>query len=265
MDNLSIVSSRIVENSKFNPNRYGLVKQMGPWKPTQTDMYEIKSNVRNYPRRQQYIEPDGTPINVNDELAFLPTLLGGGFSLLKGSVVDPPIYDARVTAPGARMLGNPLEGPGVLTAIQSVVAGMGAPEPSQAVAPGAPATPAQTPYTMPDSTQQVPPLTAEEIKKITDAQDKIRSTQQTGFGTYYDPQKMIDVWNQMTPEEKTKATTALTEWKKMNVEQRFREWIKPDTIMRRIYTLYKGTMPAKYVSQLMDVFTQLVEMSAMFG
>lgn len=268
MDNLGIIGDRIVQAAKANPFKYGLVKQLGPFKPTQEDLQAVASTMRIFPRREEKIQPDATPANVKDELSFLPTLLGGGFSLLKGSVVDPPIYDARVTAPGQKMQGGPpLEGPGILSAIQSVVAGM-TPGTDEIPAPGQEAKTGSTPAapaTMPDASKQVAPLTPEEIAKIKDAQEKIRSTQQTGFGTYYDPSKIFEVYNKMTPEEKTKAMAALAEWKKMSVEQRYREWINPNSIMRRIYTLYKGTMPAKYVSQLLDVFKELVEVSALFG
>lgn len=266
MDNLGIIGDRIVEAAKANSFKYGLVKQVGPFKPSQEDLQAIASTTRIFPRREEKIQPDATPANVKDELSFLPTLLGGGFSLLKGSVVDPPIYDARITAPGQKMQGGPpMEGPGILQAIQSVVSGMSSlgkdiPAPGQE----AKTTPA-APATMPDASAQVKPLTPEEIQKWKDQEAKVRSTQQSGFGTYYDPSKLMAVWNKMTSDEKTKAMTALAEWKKMSYDQRYREWIKETSIMRRIYTLYKGTMPAKYVSQLLDVFSDLVEVSAIFG
>ena len=120
MDNLAIISQRIVENSKVNPRKYGLVKQIGPYDITPADMFNYHENPRKI-RRLQAIQPDAVPNGVQDDLVYLPTLLGGGFSMEKGSVVQEAIYDARITAPGQKVRGMPLEGPGVLRAINSQV------------------------------------------------------------------------------------------------------------------------------------------------
>lgn len=266
MDNLGIVKDRIVENSRPNPNKYGLVKSVGPFDPTPADIYNVGSNLisRIIPRRNQVIEPDAVPNGVNDDLMWLPTLIGGGFSMENGSVVQEAIYDARITAPGQKVRGIPMEGPGVLSAIESVVNNL-RPTPAAPTSTAEVAKPATTPYTMPDSTKQVPPLTEEEIKKIKDDIEKIRSTQHTGFGTHYDISKLKAIYDKMDATDRVNMQKALEEWQKMDVNQRYREWIKESSILRRIYTLYKGEMPAKYVAQFLDVAKELIEMSAWFG
>jgi hypothetical protein len=118
MDNLQILRDRVVENSKPNPYKYGLVKQIGPFDPTPADRYNT-GLPPIHPRRMQMIEPDAVPNGVKDELSWMPIELGGGFSMRNGSVVQEAIYDARITAPGQKVMGVPLEGPGVLKALQS--------------------------------------------------------------------------------------------------------------------------------------------------
>ena len=86
MDNLAIISQRIVENSKVNPRKYGLVKQIGPYDITPADMFNYHENPRKI-RRLQAIQPDAVPNGVQDDLVYLPTLLGGGFSMEKGSTM----------------------------------------------------------------------------------------------------------------------------------------------------------------------------------
>lgn len=121
MDNLQIIRDRIVENTKVNPNKYGLVKQMGPFDMTPGDIYNAGLPPRR-PRREEFLEPDAVPRGVNDDLMWMPVLLGGGFSLENGSVVQESVYDARITAPGQKVRGVPMEGPGVLKALQSSIA-----------------------------------------------------------------------------------------------------------------------------------------------
>jgi hypothetical protein len=120
MDNLRIVQDRIVENTKVNPRKYGLVKQLGPYDITPADLYNAHLPPIK-PRRGEFVQPDATPNGVADELSSMPVLLGGGFSMENGSVVQEAIYDARITAPGQKVRGIPMEGPGVLKAIQSIM------------------------------------------------------------------------------------------------------------------------------------------------
>jgi len=148
MDNLQIVENRIVENSKVNPRKYGLVKQLGPYDITPADLYNAHLPPTK-PRREQSLQPDATPNGVADELSLMPVLLGGGFSMENGSVVQEAIYDARVTAPGQKVRGVPMEGPGVLKAIQSI---MGS---NQTIAPPMPGQ--MAPKTQPDAEPMEPP------------------------------------------------------------------------------------------------------------
>ena len=152
MDNLGIVSDRIVENTKVNPRKYGLVKQLGPYDITPADMYNAHLPPTK-PRRQQFFQPDATPLGVDDDLARMPVLLGGGFSMENGSVVQEAIYDARITAPGQKVRGMPMEGPGVLKAIQSI---MGS---SQTLAPSMPGQMAPTTQPMAIPTNPDEPIT----------------------------------------------------------------------------------------------------------
>jgi hypothetical protein len=145
MDNLKIVQDRIVENTKVNPRKYGLVKQLGPYDITPADLYNAHIPPTK-PRREQFVQPDATPLGVADELSLMPVLLGGGFSMENGSVVQEAIYDARITAPGQKVRGIPMEGPGVLKAIQSI---MGS---SQTVAPSTPGQMAPTTQPMAEPT-----------------------------------------------------------------------------------------------------------------
>ena len=145
-DNLAIVRDRIVENAKVNPKKYGLVKQIGPYDVTPMDVYNFNVPPTR-PRRSEFLQPDATPNGVKDELSWLPILLGGGFSMENGSVVQESIYDARITAPGQKVRGFPMEGPGILKAIQSVI-GSG-PQTRNSIAPAVPGQMAPAPTNTP--------------------------------------------------------------------------------------------------------------------
>lgn len=145
-DNLAIVRDRIVENTKVNPRKYGLVKQIGPYDVTPMDVYNFNVPPTR-PRRAEFLQPDATPNGVKDELSWLPVLLGGGFSMENGSVVQESIYDARITAPGQKVRGFPMEGPGILKAIQSVI-GSG-PQTRNSIAPAVPGQMAPAPTNTP--------------------------------------------------------------------------------------------------------------------
>lgn len=230
--------------------RYGLVRQFGPWKPSETDIEELFAPPPYDPSDYQALQPDA--VGPTDE-SLIPYQLGGGFSLMNGSVVDPPTYDPRFTVPGRRMIdARPMEEAGEVVALTGQ---------TQAGVDFGVAN--NTPYSMPDPNLKVT-LTDEDFKNITDIQAQIVATQQTGIGPFYDPSKMISVYNKMTGSERAVAEKALLTWKTMTARQKAQEFLNPNSIMRRIYTLYKAEMPAKYVALLVSQLADIAMFSMMF-
>jgi hypothetical protein len=229
--------------------RYGLVRQFGPWKPTEDDIMELFAPAPEDPSDFQVLQVDAVGPT---EDALIPYELGGGFSLVNGSVVDPPTYDPRWAVPGRKMIdARPMEEAG------SVVALTGQYEGGYKLDVNA-----ATPYDMPNPNMTVT-LTETDLKNIADIQARILATQQTGIGPFYDPTKMINIYKKMTATEQQKAKDALLIWAKMTTAQRAQEFLNPNSIMRRIYTLYKAEMPAKYLALLVDQTADMA-MFAMF-
>lgn len=229
---------------------YGLVRQFGPWKPTEDDIMELFAPAPTDPSDLQVIQPDG--VGPTEE-AMLPFLLGGGFSLINGSVVDPPTYDPRWAVPGRKMIdARPMEEAGGVTALTG----------QYDVGYKVDAS-AATPYDMPNPNMTVT-LSEADLKNIADIQARILATQQTGIGPFYDPSKMVEVYKKMTATEQERAKQALLIWAKMSAAQRAQEFLNPNSIMRRLYTLYKAQMPAKYVSMLLDQASDMAMFALMF-
>ena len=204
-DNLAIVRDRIVENSKVNPRKYGLVKQIGPYDLTPADVYNINLPPTR-PRRSEFLQPDGTPNGVKDELSWLPILLGGGFSMENGSVVQESIYDARITAPGQKVRGYPMEGPGVLKAIQSLI-GSG---PRNAMMPSVPGqmAPSATPAAAPMAPVDEEPQWSKDLKNW----DNLRERQKLDIIKKYaggNEKAFVPVIPKFTEDEKTEFKTAI--------------------------------------------------------
>lgn len=271
-DNLRIVQRRLHQMAAPNMRRYGLVRQVGPWTPTQEDLIEIfatpqKFGNGNYPRDYDTIEPDAVPNGVDPDLLYMPLNLGGGFSLFDGKVVEPPIYDARVTAPGKKMWGQPLEHLGKMAmriAVGSEIIST-KPKPSVDPDPEVLPKPPKDPKDPKDPDSKDPPLTKEEWEIIKNYQKEFMYTRMTPFGPLYSPQEMIKIWEQMTQDEKRFATKALTEFRKLSDDEKFYEWHNPNSVMRRVYTLYTGEQAAYYTWDFMKKALQFAFIAALFA
>ena len=252
-----------------NNKMYGLVRQLGPWKPVEKDIFNFAAPAAADPSDFKVLAPDGTPNFTNTHAQY--TQQGAGVTVIKTpyrtTIIERVIDDPRVHTPGRRLsvdriLGAnrmPMEPGTSIRAGRGAISGTMTPMPMQAITEEQPKQPAATPYTMPDASKPAPPLTSEQVSNIIDDQNKTTSERQTGFGTYYDPSKLIEVWDKMTAAEKTIAKTALQEWAKMNAAQRVAEFSKPTSILRRIYTLYKGEQAAYYMSDVVGTLADILQ------
>ena len=250
------------ENNKM----YGLVRQLGPWKPVEKDIFNFAAPASQDPSDVRYLAPDGTPnvTNTHNE----PSQMGGGVTVIKTpyktTVIQRVIDDPRVHTPGRRLDVNRLMGADRMPLEPGLSIG-----PSRAMVTGPLSVlpdlgEAKTPYTMPDINFIPPPLSDEQKKKIVDDQNANTSFRQTGFGAYYDPSKMMEVWGKMTADERKIAKEALTTFGKMTPAQRTYEFAKENSIIRRIYTLYKGEQAAYYMSDVLAVAADVLQFVALF-
>lgn len=230
---------------------YGLVRQVGPWDVKESDILNIYRPREYDPSDRQLLKPDAVPNGVEPFQQY--SQIGGGVTLTRLGVLDRAMDDPRVQTPGRRLSVNrllgskrvPMEMPEGSSIKALRAAGMNMGQGDQDPTKG-------TPYTLLD-TSKAPDLSKEQQQQLIIDQEKIKATQQTGFGPFYDPSKTIEVWNKMTDAEKKLAKEQLAIWRTMTVEQQVREWSKESSIIRRIYTLYKGDMPAKYLSEVIEV------------
>lgn len=264
-DNLRIVQQRLQQLNAPNMRRYGLVRQVGPWTPTQEDLIEIfappqKYGNGNYPRDYDSIEPDAVPNGVDPDLLYMPLSLGGGFSLFDGKVVDPPIYDARVSAPGKKLWGQPLEHLGKMAMRIAVGSEIIANKPLPSKDPEGPPLPPGG-----GSGTKDEPLTQQEWTIIKNYQNEYMKTRMTPWGPLYSPQEMINIWKQMTQDEKLLATKALTRFRQMSDDEKFNEWHDEKSIMRRIYTLYTGEQAAYYTVDFLQKASQFAFIALLFA
>lgn len=249
-----------------NNKMYGLVRQLGPWKPVEKDIFNFAAPAPQDPSDLRYLAPDGTP-NATDTHAE-PTQTGGGVTVIKTpyktTVIQRVVDDPRVHTPGRRLDINRLMGaermplePGIsLTATRATVTGPISTIPDYGAG--------KTPYTMPDINFVPPPLTDEQKKKIIDDQAANAAFRQTGFGSFYDPSKMMEVWGKMNANERKIAKEALTTFGKMTPAQRTYEFAKDSSIIRRIYTLYKGEQTAYYMSDVLAVAADVLQFVSLF-
>lgn len=259
-DNLRIVQQRLGRLAQPNLRRYGLVRQLGPWTPVAEDLIEIFAPPQtygngNYPRDFDTIEPDAVPNGLDPDLLYMPLNLGGGFSLFDGKVVDPPIYDARVTAPGKKLWGQPLEHLGKMAMRIAVGSELLSNKP----------LPSKDPEGPPLGGPKEETLTKEEWGIIKDYQNQYMKTRMTPWGPLYSPQEMIKIWNQMTQDEKRLATKALTKFRQMSDDEKFNEWHNENSIMRRIYTLFTGEQAAYYTVDFLQKASQFAFIALLFA
>lgn len=285
-DNLNIVERQEERLRLPNLNRYGLVRQIGPWQPTNSDLQEIFAPAKryangNYPRDFSVIAPDAVANGVDPNALHSLFSLAGGFSLFNGTVVDPPIYDARVTAPGKRLgrkqpLRDISDIPGLAVKLAPGMFSSGPPKletkplPLPTPTPDAPKPPTdQKPTPVPPKGQQpnqpISKLSQDEWRYVKDIEDKIKSTRMTPFGPLYSPEETISIYNQLTFQEKRIVKEALTKWKTMTPDQKFMEWDNKNSIFRKVYTLFTGQQAAYYTLDFIEKISPLIIIGLMLG
>lgn len=91
---------------KYNKMKYGLVRQLGPWTPTEADIFNFAAPARSDPSDYQILNPDGVP-NTTDTHA-QSTQLGGGKVAIKTpdggmTILQRVVDDPRISIPGRRL------------------------------------------------------------------------------------------------------------------------------------------------------------------
>jgi hypothetical protein len=252
-DNLKIVERRAQRESRPNLRTYGLVRQLGPWNPTIEDLVEVfapapRYGNGHYPRDYDIIDPDAVPNGVDPDMLHSPVSVGGGFSIFNNTVVQPPIYDARITAPGQKLLGPPLEDFSPYASILRPI--------SEMVSEGPPKL--EKIKKKGDQKPKDVPLTAQDWQDARDVQNQIMSTRMTPWGPLYSPEETIALYEQLTVSEKRLVKEALTKWKNMTAQERYNEWNQQDSLFRKVFTLYTGQQAAKPTIDFLGTVADLV-------
>lgn len=225
----------------------GLVRQLGPWKPTAQDIFTFAAPRPHDPSDVNWIAPDGTP-NVTNTRAQYVTEGGGKTVIRKGpvtTVLGRVIDDPRVAAPGRRLsesqrLGYrrmPMEPLGDVKPLQMM---MDIPtvevskqeDLAQEEDVYLPIKLSVPPYTMPD-TSQAPPLSPSQLAQF---QQMVADNKLKSKGLI---EEVINPWKaiyaSLDAAEKDLAKKAITTFNKMTVEQQLRELNSKTSIVGNLF------------------------------